>query len=1053
MLTAELLVDGIPLTRLPQNYMHHLMYLPLFGKSSFEVVPTTVPGFQFSTKHEFQGYEISLGMEGSNLLVHAVRHKKHFDLLPPILFRNKIPPAFVTDFIHWYDHENEAIEFRPYQDPWSTSSAHWRLTKVGSCWRLNKLGVVLLDITKAKSTSSCLSSILATLEDPTHIHVLFDVFSETLKIELPRLQLDFFLRHGGSSIYSRQYHGMVIDPNQGTATLVGLSKKLVLKYEDRDENRLVLIPEGVVKYKKTEEHMFVSIETDVAAKIHAYHLDHTLGRVVDNGSLQSKLFLCYLHALTSSCLPDPLTGYTGIESAIRILQSAAVRSFDILSKINISILELIARLAPARNYHIPNKRDMQVIKWDCNLPTLSQPSSLYELVLEIFDIARTHKFFHCPEVYTDPPELKFVDPHFLQRDLVRSSSFRVSEFGAEYYDLQHDTVYQSRDQESSNERSRRVFVAAKLATREERALHATPISLNSLRRAYFSKGIIDGPKRPLDILRYNPDWLHRPSVTIPSTWCALHSNLVKPSAAANKFSIMFWLSTVAFAEEADMDIVGALAALYRLQMLHSNSNKPPAIAKKIKINLSEGEKANTGQLKVLIKSAVHPFEICPEANLPKEAQETNKDCRERRHAQYRSNSESAVEAFIINLKGQWPCESPQMPAISNAAVYIDTTRVMSQVQEKFRSWWINRRFYIYLGKVCTTFAAAPQSIVIVSEPEYLPAVPAGSSENFDCPRYFSTEDIFSTPAPSSLPKPPEIRGLPNIVTPVDLDLARPTHRLEFLCLNLGKQAQSKCEKTYVRDLEKSISALQIFPSPSQGTIAEGDILKPLQMYSEDCLKHLKELSLRLEVTAKGEPQRARDIATYIKHAPRVSPTFWLRQLNRDRWFTLPEDWKEPIIQYGLAITAVQRARRLLVASKNSLDLAEELQNIGHQNWKPEDFPESLLLETESGIMIRGVQEEIAAQMRSPADNRNSVMQLNMGEGKSSVIVPIVAASLADGTRYVIALSFLRSLFHEKARIIAEVYKRAPWQVQQYSAGPRLNLLLPGHKCPCDMSCM
>jgi hypothetical protein len=49
-------------------------------------------------------------------------------------------------------------------------------------------------------------------------------------------------------------------------------------------------------------------------------------------------------------------------------------------------------------------------------------------------------------------------------------------------------------------------------------------------------------------------------------------------------------------------------------------------------------------------------------------------------------------------------------------------------------------------------------------------------------------------------------------------------------------------------------------------------------------------------------------------------------------------------------------------------------------------------------MIREVQEHIAGQMRDPKCGQNAVMQLNMGEGKSSVIVPIVAAALADGSR-------------------------------------------------------
>ena len=37
---------------------------------------------------------------------------------------------------------------------------------------------------------------------------------------------------------------------------------------------------------------------------------------------------------------------------------------------------------------------------------------------------------------------------------------------------------------------------------------------------------------------------------------------------------------------------------------------------------------------------------------------------------------------------------------------------------------------------------------------------------------------------------------------------------------------------------------------------------------------------------------------------------------------------------------------------------------------------------------------------SPSSGANSILQLNLNEGKSSVIVPIVAAALADGKRLV-----------------------------------------------------
>ncbi|KAI7909537.1 hypothetical protein M9X92_011577 [Pyricularia oryzae] len=55
---------------------------------------------------------------------------------------------------------------------------------------------------------------------------------------------------------------------------------------------------------------------------------------------------------------------------------------------------------------------------------------------------------------------------------------------------------------------------------------------------------------------------------------------------------------------------------------------------------------------------------------------------------------------------------------------------------------------------------------------------------------------------------------------------------------------------------------------------------------------------------------------------------------------------------------------------------------------------ALLMEIEGKITIRPIQMRIAAEMISPPGRQNSIMQLNMGEGKSSVIVPLVAASLA-----------------------------------------------------------
>jgi hypothetical protein len=65
-------------------------------------------------------------------------------------------------------------------------------------------------------------------------------------------------------------------------------------------------------------------------------------------------------------------------------------------------------------------------------------------------------------------------------------------------------------------------------------------------------------------------------------------------------------------------------------------------------------------------------------------------------------------------------------------------------------------------------------------------------------------------------------------------------------------------------------------------------------------------------------------------------------------------------------------------------------------------------------MVRPVQAAVAHEMISPCSERNISLQLNMGEGKSSVIVPLISSSLANGSnllRIVTPQSLSNQMFH------------------------------------------
>ncbi|KAF2638121.1 hypothetical protein P280DRAFT_91529 [Massarina eburnea CBS 473.64] len=999
LLTAELLVNGLPLSRLPYEYTSHHIYAALFHQSSIEVVPTDEPGMSFSAKTLYRDLKLDFGMQESNMLVVSSHAGDKHDLVPSQAFVDILPSSFVEDYLHWYDHSGNQVEFRPRKDPWSSSANHWILKRVGSKWQLSKGRTFLVN--PAGNTSCTISKIFAPLEYHRHIHVMFD---EQISIELPRLQLSFRVDSGTSSISSPLYPDMVIDTDQRIHSLVGLSAKLVLKHKLGDEDRMVLIPQGLVTYTGTLDHVLVTIDPDTATKAHAYHVDLILGRLVDNGSLQSKLFLAYLHALTSYYLPDDLTSHTGTEAALTILRSAAVSSYELLTDKDIKMLRLIAELTPGRNYYPLHLKVMQQVYWDNHLSFTSQHPDFTLEVERLFDEARTRKFFYPQNVHHEHMQLPFVQPELLRRDITRSSVFRVDGFGAEHYTRKFDTKYQGRAVVS--QRGEQSFIAAALLLRDQPALHTKVTAsrlLSSLQNKHLNDAKVHGPtpSSPLT-LRYGASWLGKPSSFLPKLWCSLHSLLSTSPHEYNKFQILMWLATAAFSRNADMDVIQALAACYRLPELASVDI--PQFSTR---DLSEGNASSLSVLKSTVGSTRCSFRSSPEYHLPRLTGETKSQWGYRRKSQLLPKQQQAVEEFANAIQSQWPCERPTKPTISTGNTYIDDRAAMTSIVSKFQTWYDNRNFNQYLSNFVRRLSDQPVTKVSVKQIQHILPLSHPGPHMESCT--FTIDDIFalSPPMDSSssvnenaeclpaLPKMPDIPLKQHVLPQKD---TQAKERLSLLCSDLDLHANSACEKNYVTYLRESCDSLADREASVRvpTDLLNGELSALLQGYASKWQDYLHVFNSVLNnVVLSGG-----DFTTRIGHCPRVSPTFWLRQLNKDRFNGLTGHWRMVIIRYGLAVTELHRAHRLLALSGFPQDLAEELRNQGHENWDPHDFPETLLLEAESGIMVRGVQEDIAKEMRSPPDGKNSVMQLNMGEGKSSVIVPIVAAALADGNTLV-----------------------------------------------------
>ncbi|KAN0080285.1 Protein of unknown function (DUF3638) domain containing protein [Tylopilus felleus] len=105
--------------------------------------------------------------------------------------------------------------------------------------------------------------------------------------------------------------------------------------------------------------------------------------------------------------------------------------------------------------------------------------------------------------------------------------------------------------------------------------------------------------------------------------------------------------------------------------------------------------------------------------------------------------------------------------------------------------------------------------------------------------------------------------------------------------------------------------------------------------------------------------------------------------------------------YTEALHFVKQHLWLRTKSERALtqsELGQELWNEGCDGWDAEAYPDWLLIQLQGNLLVRPIQAQVACEMISPCSGSNMAMQLNMGEGKSSVIVPIIITVLADGTQ-------------------------------------------------------
>ncbi|KPA36751.1 hypothetical protein FLAG1_10461 [Fusarium langsethiae] len=1013
-LTGELLVDGCPLSRLPREFIRHENYQKLFGFMVLDVAPSDLSGMRFCAIKTFCDFKVHFGIQDlsgdqnhRNLLVQLHKGSSILDLIPPRLMRDLLPHHFVDNFIHWYHRTTGTIEFCDIGDPWVTNKPrNWYLRRDGGGWKLDRRTNVIL-MPPSSHLAQAIASIMSPIEAPLRIHLLYGVKEKVLNIQIPGLQLEFFLKSGGSIIQSRQFRNMIIDNDQSLGTLIGLASKLILRNIGDPSIRTVIIPEGKVEHRPTaqectEDHVRVMIVHGTAHRVQPYKIDSVLRRLVADDKIETKLFLAYIHALTSFLVPDPFIRRTGAEEALRILTSAQIRAPCALSNGVHERLSLISHLSPDRSFYPSHKRVMQTVEWSPSLSYISQDGRFHTLTQQI--LAKSHEvsFLHPGYEVLDLP--RNISTDLVERAINRNARDHVTGFGAEDFTPIHDIVYLGRDR---GQHSVRAVRASDMAFRVYHGHYGllqpvmpglTLYLYELLRKATVSSMQVVVPKARLF---YDSRWLQEPETFLSSEWCQLHCAFQREQEWLNNFELMVWTATMSYSEKYDPQIVQALLALGSSPSVTS-APLPPETT----FDLKKGYEVQIRELENLAGTRVTIFEHSPEVYLPPLAYEKHKSTLERRKQVYRDNKTQAIADFRHYLSSQWPCKSPSTPPRAQTKIhtYIDVEEVMSSVRPKWKEWYMNLQLKRYLDTLVSRLNLLP--IAAVAAVRAAPGIPPCHSGR-RASGFVSITDLFSGPAPRFDRLPALDRdGLIQMTTKKDEDAS---NKLTEIIETLDSSANLEFEHRYMSELRDSISSLYRHADTELNEKESTKRLAIFEQYLTHCENQVMDMyKVLVTVTMQSTkrvsnvevPKTVQSILEKSGFVPRVAPVLFLQQLRSSQWVSLPEAWRSAIVSYGLAITAVQQARRLVQFQSSPTDLLRELKNVGNETWDPQSYPDWLLLQCESEIMIRDTQQCIARQMIDPPDRQNAVMQLNMGEGKSTVIVPIVATALADGSKLV-----------------------------------------------------
>jgi hypothetical protein len=1039
-----LLVDGMPIGKLPSDHSTSAVLQELFGNQSLLTYPSNLKGMQYTLCISPHGNQVHIGFAGERMIVRVRNGQQILEFIPREVFGTHqvfdLPGPLLINCIHWFDLQTGQLEIRPRASMWqSKKDTHWHADLIGRCTRTRGLHKDTLIDPHAR----LFHRVARNLEglEMRHQIVVYERLrghnpKTSIMVDLPRLQLSFFVKRGALQCPQLQA-SVCLDQHIGT--WYGLQSKLVLESYNSTQ-RMVLVPFGDFDIERDGDHVKVQVHISPTAtsRFSRYSVNDVLGRIECAPEPMLVYTKAYLHAVTSHPVPDHLTGKTGTEEALHWLSSGICQPWTPLKPHHLELLSRLSKLTPKREYYPETLKHMKKETWDPCLTTTMQHDAFGMVVKQITDKSDALSLFALQPAESDcsvqhaSDVLSWGDAHLNARAWLRWQLTHRTDNSIRPQCEASDILYASRDRGSGRKRMYADIYELGTLIRtwpsRLRIEHNLAASLSqSMEIEGFSREIDKGDVASISD-RLNMDLKH--------SWGTLVS--LARRYRASKFALMFLFAPMCYKYDMSMDLMRTILAFAVFDELATLDL--PAFDKYERYR--RGQRPRFEDLMELAQPArIAPprdeLEDMAELGLSSKMQ---RQMRERKQKHERM-SDRGCEILVRHLLSQWPCAEPSTGDLDDSLL-VDISLAMDAIRPEWTRLFENATFDAHidrvqeiLGRHYTEDRPKPSGFVPEDQEHVKPllhvgAVPfledlmKGGIQQRPPIGYGGTPDSNpSTTIPirgSSLASRDDHGGHTTIGVRDGRPLIKQPPQMRRAGRDMGQVPQSvlqtsqwtghaivtgaiqeltsivkstmsttsRVKKRYGQDLLQSIEAFR-----AKATVGHMDTPDQVNLRAEDRLSLIVELYEKLQVIDQHLSHPDNKVwdrkVDWLKSGllwPATTPITVLEQLRSTSKSQFGSNVKEHLVWFGLAITDIQRQLRLndMAMKGDHGRYTEEINNKAHSNWKPMEYPDWLILEIESNLLIRPGQVDVALATISPASGANSVLQMNMGQGKSSL---------------------------------------------------------------------